>query len=162
MASKRPETREELQKREAIGVIRASRFVNIFAKQQDPITFETIEQMHHIIFNDAQPDIAGKLRSAMGTDVKKLHYHLPPPHQEVAHLVAELDSELAKNKKHSKRFPFRLLVLQGCMTKSGNTLNALYKQPLGFITGLCIFIRLLMGTDAPHVWPQIFYSNAMV
>jgi hypothetical protein len=39
--AERPRTEEELQKREAIGVIRASRFVRKFARSRKTISLET-------------------------------------------------------------------------------------------------------------------------
>ena len=58
----RPRNEEELQKREAIGVIRASRFVRRYAKSHKPITVETIRDIHKEIFKDAWPEIAGVFR----------------------------------------------------------------------------------------------------
>lgn len=49
----RPKNEEELQKREAVGVIRASRFVRKYAKSHKPITVAGIRAIHKEIFKDA-------------------------------------------------------------------------------------------------------------
>lgn len=58
----RPKDKAELQKREAIGIIRASRFVRECAKSNQVINFGMIFDIHKQIFYKAWPDIAGKLR----------------------------------------------------------------------------------------------------
>ena len=76
--SNRPQTEEELQTREAIGVIRASRFIRRFAKSRMPITIVTICEIHKEIFKDAWPEIAGKYRdenlSITGSELVLPHY----------------------------------------------------------------------------------------
>ena len=47
---RRPKNEEELQKREAIGVIRASRFIRKYAKSNKPINFAVICEVHKKIF----------------------------------------------------------------------------------------------------------------
>ncbi len=59
----RPGDEAELQKREAIGVIRASRFVRKYANAKDAIDISTIQKVHEVIFKDAWPEIAGKWRT---------------------------------------------------------------------------------------------------
>ena len=66
MVAARPHNEEELQKREAIGVIRASRFVRTYAKSKNPINIGTVYQIHKEIFNDAWSEIAGVLREEFG------------------------------------------------------------------------------------------------
>ena len=63
MKFSRPKNEEELQKREALGVIRASRFVRRYAQSYKPITVETICAIHKEIFKDAWPEIAGNFRN---------------------------------------------------------------------------------------------------
>ncbi|MDP3989561.1 MAG: hypothetical protein Q8P93_05000 [bacterium] len=50
----------ELQKREAIGVIRASRFVRKYAHSKDVVNTGTIQKIHEVIFKEAWPEIAGQ------------------------------------------------------------------------------------------------------
>ena len=47
--SKRPENEDELQEREAIGVIRASRFVRKYSHSHNVITIDTIRKIHREI-----------------------------------------------------------------------------------------------------------------
>ncbi len=90
---KRPENEDELQKREAIGVIRASRFVRKYSHAHHAITVDTIRDIHHEIFRDAWSEIAGKFRdeNLEITDSR----HLPPHHSEVSKKMALVDEELA-------------------------------------------------------------------
>ena len=92
MNYKRPRTKEELQKREAIGVIRASRFVRKFAHSRKEIGIKTILSIHKEIFNDAWPEIAGKYRD----ENIKITYskHLPPHYSEIETLMNKMDYEL--------------------------------------------------------------------
>ena len=60
--TRRPENEAELQKREADGVIRASRFVRELAKSPEPITLKNICAVHREIFREAWPEIAGVYR----------------------------------------------------------------------------------------------------
>lgn len=94
----RPQNKEELQKREAIGIIRASRFVRKYAKSHRLITVEVVNKVHKEIFKDAWPEIAGKYRTEnlKITDSK----HQPPHYLKVPEMMkaAELDlSEYLKN-----------------------------------------------------------------
>lgn len=79
----------ELQKREAIGVIRASRFVRQFAHSHKIITFQTVCQIHKEIFKDAWFEIAGKYReeNLEISDSK----HLPPHYLEVPKKMRETE-----------------------------------------------------------------------
>jgi cell filamentation protein len=63
MKIRRPRNEEELQKREAIGVIRASRFVRKYAHSHKKINVDSIYEIHKQIFIDAWPEIAGKYRN---------------------------------------------------------------------------------------------------
>lgn len=90
--STRPQSEEELQTREAIGVIRASRFVRKYANSHKTITMATMCSIHKEIFKDAWPEIAGKYRDE---NLKITHSkHLPPHHSEVASLMAQKGVEL--------------------------------------------------------------------
>ncbi len=88
---RRPESEEELQKREAIGVIRASRFVRKYARSHKLITFLTIQAIHTEIFEDAWPEIAGTYRdeNLKITDSK----HLPPSYSTVPALMKQKEAE---------------------------------------------------------------------
>ncbi len=87
----RPGDEAELQKREAIGVIRASRFVRKFAHSKDAIDSSTIQKIHEVIFKDAWPEIAGQWR----TENLKItdSSHLPPHHSEVSKFMSEANTE---------------------------------------------------------------------
>jgi fido (protein-threonine AMPylation protein) len=92
MTVNRPKNKEELQKREAIGVIRASRFVRKYAQSHKDINVDTIYKIHKEIFKDAWPEIAGKYRqeelSIAGSDLV-----LPHPN-EIPGLMKKLDEYL--------------------------------------------------------------------
>lgn len=92
MSASRPKNEEELQKREATGVIRASRFVRRYAQSHKEINVETICAIHREIFNEAWPEIAGVYREEelSITDSELL---LPHP-TEVPDLMKELDALL--------------------------------------------------------------------
>ncbi len=98
---RRPENEEDLQRREAIGVIRASRFVRRYARSHKPITAKTICEIHKEIFRDAWSEIAGVYRdeNLEISDSK----HLPPHHSKVSEFMEQADSELvARLKKLEK------------------------------------------------------------
>ena len=103
MFYERPKDEEELQKREAIGTIRASRFVREFAKSDKPIDNGVIYDIHKQIFKDAWPEIAGVLRTeeAMITDSS----HLPPHYSQVPGLMIELGRELKERMDSLKNLP---------------------------------------------------------
>lgn len=102
MPASRPENEEELQKREATGVIRASRFVRRYTQSHKEITVAVICAIHKEIFDDAWPEIAGKYRdeelSITDSDL------LLPHHTQVSELMEKLDAELK----------LRLDGLEGC------------------------------------------------
>jgi cell filamentation protein len=87
----RPGDEAELQKREAIGVIRASRFVRKYAHSKDAIDASIIQKIHEVIFKDAWPEIAGQWR----TENLKItdSSHLPPHHSEVAKHMDQTNAE---------------------------------------------------------------------
>ena len=98
--SSRPQTEEELQKREAIGVIRASRFVRKYAHSHQAISMATICEIHKEIFKEAWPEIAGKYREE---NLKITHSrHLPPHFSEVPRLMTQRDEELNEKLKMLK------------------------------------------------------------
>lgn len=88
----RPKNEEELQKREAIGVIRASRFVRKYAHGRQAITLGTICEIHKCIFKKAWQEIAGEWRNEnlKITDSK----HLPPHHSEIARRMQKAGEDL--------------------------------------------------------------------
>jgi Fic family protein len=91
---KRPQNEEELQKREAIGTIRASRFVRKFAKSNDVINVDVICLIHIEIFKEAWPEIAGvwRIESVKIAD----SHHLPPHFSEVPQLMEVLNKEFVE------------------------------------------------------------------
>lgn len=95
--ARRPSNEDELQAREAIGVIRASRFIRKYARTHKPITMESIREIHHEIFRDAWPEIAGVYR----TENLKIteSKHLPPHHTQVAVLMNEVEVEFRERLK---------------------------------------------------------------
>lgn len=92
--AERPRTEEELQRREAVGVIRASRFVRKFAQLHKEISIETIKEIHREIFEDAWADIAGvyRMENLTITDSN----HVPPHHSKIKVLMDEREAELQK------------------------------------------------------------------
>lgn len=72
----RPKSGDDLQKREAAGVIRASRFIRKYAHSYKKINADTIMTIHKEIFKEAWPEIAGQFR----TENLKISgsKHLPP------------------------------------------------------------------------------------
>ena len=91
---KRPENEEELQKREAIGTIRASRFVRKYAKSNNSISIDTICSVHVEIFKEAWPEIAGVWRIE-NLKIADSH-HLPPHFSEVPQLMEILNNEFVE------------------------------------------------------------------
>ena len=90
----RPRNEEELQKREAIGVIRASRFVRRYAKSHKPITVASICDIHKEIFKDAWQEIAGVFRHENITITDS--DHLPPHFSKVPLLMNEVEMRMSK------------------------------------------------------------------
>ena len=96
----RPQNEEELQKREAIGVIRASRFIRVYAKSNKPINIATIYQIHKEIFNDVWHEIAGVLRIE-NLEITDSH-HKPPHFTEVPALMKWVDDQFVEKLKNLK------------------------------------------------------------
>ncbi len=90
--SDRPKNEEELQRLEAIGVIRASRFVRKYAQSHERVTMETVFEIHRSIFQDAWPEIAGKTRTVELKITDSEHH--PPHHIHVPGLIKEASDEL--------------------------------------------------------------------
>lgn len=88
----RPKDEEELQRREAAGIIRASRFVRAYSRSRRPININTVCEIHKCIFQEAWPEIAGVCRdeNIKITDSK----HLPPHFSQVQDLMAVADNKL--------------------------------------------------------------------
>ena len=106
MTLQRPSDEEEFQKREAIGIIRASRFVRDYAKSSKPTDIGVICGIHKTIFKDAWPDIAGAYRDEnLEISFSK---HLPPHHSTVHQLMEQMNTELKSKLKTLK--PMRGLV----------------------------------------------------
>lgn len=88
----RPKNEAEFKKREAIGIIRASRFVRKFAKSSQTITLTTICKIHREIFKDVWPEVGGEYRkeNVKITDSS----HLPPHYSKVPELMKIAETEL--------------------------------------------------------------------
>ena len=97
----RPQNEEELQRQEAIGVIRASRFVRKYARSHDPIDMTTVCAIHKETFQDAWPEIAGVYRTEnlQITDSR----HLPPHHSQVPVLMVEANTAFVEKLHHLKK-----------------------------------------------------------
>ena len=97
----RPLDKEELQRREAIGVIRASRFVRKYANSNHLISMHTICDIHKEIFNNVWPEIAGKYRQENLKITASKHH--PPHFKDVPALMEEsgkiFNDKLEKLKK---------------------------------------------------------------
>ncbi|MBI2049191.1 MAG: Fic family protein [Parcubacteria group bacterium] len=119
----RPENEEEFHKREAIGVIRASRFVNNFAKSKALLSLDVIFDIHKEIFKEAWPDIAGELRSKFQTDIKKLFHHTPPPYHKVSELTKIARDELEEKLKNLKTVPLTLVDAGELTEEEWDTMN---------------------------------------
>lgn len=91
----RPKDEEELQKREAIGVIRASRFVRKYAQSHKKINVETICNIHKEIFKDAWPEIAGRYRQEE-LSITDSDLVLPHPN-EIHQLMVQFDLDIEKH-----------------------------------------------------------------
>lgn len=101
----RPKNEEELQKREAIGVIRASRFVRRYAKSHKPITVASVCAIHREIFKDAWPEIAGTFRddnlTITGSD------HIPPHFSTIPSLMEKVEKridEYSRELRHAEGY----------------------------------------------------------
>lgn len=90
----RPKDDEELEKRAAIGVIRASRFIRKYSRSQKTIDFDVVRSIHKEIWKDAWPEIAGENRIE---DLKISDSKLLLPHfTDVPRLVEEANAEFTK------------------------------------------------------------------
>lgn len=116
----RPENQEEFQRREAIGIIRASRFVRKYAKSNECIDFNAVCEIHKEIFKIAWPGIAGifRIENLKITDSK----HLPCHHLNVVEQIHIADIELSSKLK-------KLELVHGMLLSgddpSDNELNAI-------------------------------------
>jgi fido (protein-threonine AMPylation protein) len=97
----RPHTEEELQKREAIGVIRASRFVRRYANSHGPIDMNTVREIHNEIFKDAWPEIAGKYRKENLKITESRH--MPPHYSNVDALMTQADQVFTEHLKKLRK-----------------------------------------------------------
>ena len=93
----RPKNNKDLEKRAAIGVIRASRFVRRYAKSNKEIDVSTIRHIHKEIWKDVWLEIAGEYRienlEISGSSLLLPHF------TEVPKLMEQMDFELAEKIK---------------------------------------------------------------
>ncbi len=97
----RPSDKQELQKREAIGVIRASRFVRKHSRSRKPITIGTICEIRQEIFKKAWPDIAGIYREENLKITDSSHH--PPHFSEVPNFMKKAEEDLQERLKKIER-----------------------------------------------------------
>lgn len=117
MQVSRPKNEEELQKREAVGVIRASRFVRRYAHSHKAINVDTICEIHKEIFKDAWPEIAGKFRNE---ELSITDSDLQLPHSSsISGLMAELGENLALRLKDLKECEGHIIGLKNEVTDKG-------------------------------------------
>ena len=90
----RPANEDELQMREAIGVIRASRFVRKYARSHKLINVVTVCEIHQEIFGDAWPEIAGKFRD-VNLEISDSDHH-PPLYSKVPYSMEAMNFELGE------------------------------------------------------------------
>lgn len=116
---KRPHNQEELQKREAAGVIRASRFVRKYAHSRKNISFQTVKDIHKEIFKDAWPEVAGQYRqeNVKITDSR----HLPPHFTKVPYLIKKNNQELQEKL-------LRLKITEGILEDKEQKIDNLSKE----------------------------------
>ncbi len=150
----RPKNQDELQKREAIGIIRASRFIRNYSHSHKPINFSVICAIHKEIFKDAWPEIAGKYRdeNLEITDLK----HLPPHHSRVAEKINEAEiklAELLKGLEENKA--------EGMLFKQENPTNEAIEsmgriiEAAAWIHHAITFIHPFREGNGRRGWPQI-------
>lgn len=129
---KRPSTEEELQKGEAVGVIRASRFVRKYAQSHEPIDVGVILDIHNEIFKDIWPDIAGKYRKEDLSITNSDHY--PPHPSEVPKLMNDLNVDL---KEHLKQ----MNISEGIIFDIKNNLNDKTLEEVERVIRLSVWIH---------------------
>ena len=95
MVAQRPRNKQELQKREAAGVIRASRFIRRYARSHKIINVGVLCRIHKEIFKEAWPEIAGTFRQQDENVKITGSKHLPPHWSEVPGLMREFDAKLS-------------------------------------------------------------------
>jgi len=89
---KRPRDEKEKQLFDAVGTIRAARFVKKYAKTRKPIDAGVVYAIHKEIYKTWWPEMAGKPREE---EVKIWHSkHLPPHHLEIVGHMQRLDRDL--------------------------------------------------------------------
>jgi fido (protein-threonine AMPylation protein) len=100
---KRPRNQVELDQLEAEGLWKAISASKKIAEGDEKITLEVILRIHRVIFQFAQPDVAGRFRKN-GEDIKKLKYIEPIPgrmvEEKMYQFSRELDVRLAKIPRH--------------------------------------------------------------
>ena len=117
MVVNRPKDEEELQKREAIGVIRASRFIRKYAQSHQDISVDVICKIHKEIFKSAWPEIAGVFRIE---DLVISDSELILPHYiEVPGLMKMLNDDLATKLKDLKECEGYVISLAHEVTDEG-------------------------------------------
>ena len=138
--NKRPCTEEELQKREVVGVIRASRFIRKCAQSHCKIDVPVILKIHNKIFKNAWTEISGKYREE---NIKITgSSHLPPHFSRVPELMDGLGIELEQRLGD-------LNISEGIIWNIGKGLN---KKVLGEIEKI-IFLSAWLHHKITYIHP---------
>ncbi|MBI2023054.1 Fic family protein [Candidatus Giovannonibacteria bacterium] len=88
----RPRDEKEKQLFDAVGTIRAARFVRRYAKTRKPINIGVVYDVHREIYFDWWPEVAGKIREE---EVTIWHSeHLPPHHSKIREHMQSLQLDL--------------------------------------------------------------------
>ena len=88
----RPKDEKEKQLFDAVGTIRAARFVKKYAKTRESIDIGVVYTIHNEIYKDWWPEMAGKPREE---EVKIWHSkHLPPHHSKIREHMSQLNRYL--------------------------------------------------------------------
>ena len=88
----RPRDEKEKQLLDAVGTIRAARFVRKYAKTRNPVDIGAVYDIHKEIYKDWWPEMAGKLRQE---DVRIWHSkHLPPHQSKISEYMQTLNRDL--------------------------------------------------------------------
>lgn len=119
----RPKTQEDLQEREAVGVIRASRFVRKLTRSRTAIDISSIYAIHKEIFKDVRPDIAGELRRE---DLSIAHSkHRPMHYSRVPAAMIEMNKEFKEILSELKMIP--KMVIRGNIKIKNKELKMIQK-----------------------------------
>ncbi len=102
---RRPRDKNELDDREVAGLWKAISLARTIGESDERITLDVILRLHHTIFREVMPEMAGRFRVA-GEDFKKLTCIEPPPGRLVKERIyafwRELDAKLSVIPRHPR------------------------------------------------------------